>query len=104
MSHGADKVGICDFSAWRNLRRFDENHSAVANDGGGGGTLFGKTVSAATPLVGERLYPNVFVGAAEERVDGFGATCCRVMHLASNVGIILHGLGEVGCCESCRCG
>ena len=52
-THGADKVDIGDFSARRDLIRFDEKDGAAANDGGDSGSMFGKALGAAAPFVGE---------------------------------------------------
>lgn len=52
-THGADKVDIGDFSAWRDLIGFDEKDGAAANDGSDGGAMLGEALGAATPFIGE---------------------------------------------------
>jgi hypothetical protein len=58
-SHGADEVGIGYLATGGDLIRTNKENGLIANNVIGSGTIFGDTLSTASPLVGERGGPDV---------------------------------------------
>jgi hypothetical protein len=61
----------------------------------GSGTIFGNTLVTASPLIGERGGPDLFVRSVDERVDRFSLASGGVEHFASDRRIVLKGLRKL---------
>jgi hypothetical protein len=96
-AHGTDVSSVSDFAPCRDLSGLDEEHGVVALDPLTGRSVLADALHAATPFVGERARPDVGVGALEEGVHCFVASCDGVLHLAGDGWIVVLGrLGEEG--------
>ena len=95
-SHSADEVSIGDLAANRDLMRENEHHGVVAENGIAGGARFFETLSAASPLVRQRLEPNGGIGTTEQRVDVFGFTGDWIVHLAGDGRVVMDRLDKMG--------
>ena len=93
--HGADKVSIGDFAASGDFGGANEVYCFVAKNGGSGGARFGDALSTATPFVGLRCGPNVFVGATEKGVNGLSTTGGGIVHFSGDGRVVLDGLCKV---------